>query len=68
MNEWVINTIIDIKNSKAKEEDQKLFRFLGLYYRSKFPIKGEKFELDDDLKAYFENLICQEIRIQLSQP
>jgi hypothetical protein len=24
--------------------------------------------LDDDLKAYFENLICQEIRIQLSQP
>jgi len=40
MNEWVMNTIIDIKNAKARETDQKLFRYLGLYYRSKFPIKG----------------------------
>lgn len=54
-----MNTLIDIRNSNTvKEIDQKLFRMLGLYYRSKFPIKGEKYEMDHDLKSHFEDLIC----------
>ena len=40
MNEWVINTLIDIKHTPPKQPEQKLFRYLGLFYRSKYPIKG----------------------------
>jgi len=42
-----MNTLIDIKHSNfVKGKEQKLFRYLGLLYRSKFPIKNELFELD----------------------
>lgn len=41
MNQWVLDTLVEIKHSgPLKEREQKLFRLLGLYYRSKFPIKG----------------------------
>jgi hypothetical protein len=69
MNEWIINTIIDVKHSNnVKEKEQKLFRYLGLLYRSKFPIKNEQYELDSDVKEYFENIICSELSVQLNQP
>jgi hypothetical protein len=38
---------------------------LGLYYRSKFPIKGEKFELEEDVKRHFEDAICREVALQM---
>jgi uncharacterized coiled-coil DUF342 family protein len=54
MNQWVMDTLLEIGHSGgAKEKEQKLFRMLGLYYRSKFPIKGERFELDDDVRGHF---------------
>ena len=68
MNEWVMNTIVDIKHTQGKEQEQRLFRYLGLLYRSKFPIKNEQFELDQDIAEYFENLICMELKSLLMQP
>jgi hypothetical protein len=44
-----------------KLKEQKLFRLLGLLYRSRFPIKGQKYELDLDVKKHFEELLCSEI-------
>ena len=56
LNEWVINTLTEIKymkNGSGKIKEQKLFRLLGLLYRSRFPIQGEKYELDIDVKKHF---------------
>lgn len=47
--------------SSEKLKEQKLFRLLGLLYRSKFPIKGQKYEIDHDVKKYFEESLCSEI-------
>lgn len=64
MNEWIINTLIDIQSNtkmtnKTERNEQKLFRMLGLCYRSKYPMKGELFTIDRDIKAYFEDQLCQ---------
>ena len=63
LNEWVIGTLTEIKLGKSSEKlkEQKLFRLLGLLYRSKFSIKGQKYELDEDVKKHFEELLCSEI-------
>ena len=56
LNEWVINTLTEIKhmkNGSGKNQEQKLYRILALLYRSRFPIKGEKYELDIDVKKHF---------------
>lgn len=65
MNTWVVDTLVEVKHSATKEKETRLFRLLGLYYRSKFPIKGEQFELDPDVKAYFQDLVCREAVLQL---
>lgn len=65
LNQWVLDTLLEISHSGGKEKEQKLFRLLGLYYRSKFPIKGERFDLDPDVKRHFEDLVCREASLQL---
>lgn len=42
-----------MKNVSKKTREQKLFRLLSLLYRSKFPIKGQKYNMDEDVKKYF---------------
>lgn len=42
IDEWVVNSVVEIRASVAKEQSRKLFRLLALKYRCKFPIKGEK--------------------------
>ena len=61
LNEWVFESMVEIKNTNiVKEKERKLFRMLGLAYRSKYPIKGEKFEMTEDVRNYLENAICFE--------
>lgn len=61
LNDWVIETLVDIRHTPPKQPEQRLFRYLGLLYRSKFPIKNERFEIAEDLQVHFEDLICQEL-------
>jgi len=55
LNEWVIETLTEIKHTKSPEKlkEQKTFRLLGLLYRSRFPIKGQQYDLDSDVKKHF---------------
>lgn len=68
LNQWIINSLVQIKHTKKNEKlkEQKLFRLLGLYYRSKFPIQGHKYQLDDDVKKYFQENICEQIFVLIS--
>ena len=53
INDWILESMVEIRNTNVKKEkERKLFRMLGLAYRSKFPIKGEKYEMTEDVKDY----------------
>lgn len=65
LNNWMIDSLVEVRYASGKEKESRLFRFLSLYYRSKFPIKGERFELASDVKAYFEDLVCKEALLQI---
>ena len=49
LNDWVIETLVDIRHTPPKQPKQRLFRYLGLLYRSKFPIKNECLEMIADV-------------------
>ena len=64
INEWVEDTLFNVilrKQYDHSDKDKKLlylYRLLAIKYRVTFPLKGESFALDDDLRVVLESKIC----------
>lgn len=64
INEWVEDTLFNVilrKRYDHSDKDKKLlylYRLLAIKYRVVFPLKGESFKLDEDLRIVLETKIC----------
>jgi hypothetical protein len=64
INEWVEDTLFNVILRKQYDVNDKdkhllyLYRLLAIKYRVTYPIKGESFQLDQDLKIVLESKIC----------
>jgi hypothetical protein len=64
INEWVEDTLFNVilrKQHDHSDKDKKLlylYRLLAIKYRVVFPLKGESFKLDEDLRVVLETKIC----------
>lgn len=64
INEWVEDTLFNVilrKQYDHSDKDKKLlylYRLLAIKYRVHFPLKGESFVLDNDIRVVLETKIC----------
>lgn len=64
MNRWVEDSVFSciLRKKFDKYSDDKeilyLYRLLAILYRVRFPIKGDRYELDNDIKIVLEGKIC----------
>lgn len=64
INEWVEDTLFNVilrKRYDHSDRDKEvlfLYRLLAIKYRVTFPLKGESFHLDDDIRIALETKIC----------
>ncbi len=64
INEWVEDTLFAVILRKKYDHSDKdkallyLYRLLAIKYRVTYPLKGETFKLDEDLRIVLESKIC----------
>lgn len=64
INGWVEDTMFSVILRKQYDHNDKdktlvyLYRLLAIKYRITYPLKGESFKLDDDLRIVLESKIC----------
>lgn len=64
INEWVEDTLFSVILRKQYDNSDKdkallyLYRLLAIKYRITYPLKGERFRLDEDLRIVLESKIC----------
>lgn len=68
-NSWLNISIMEVMKGQVisqmknlEEKETLLFRLLALYYRVKYPLKGEKnIIVDEDLNVRLQSLICESL-------
>lgn len=74
INEWVEDTLFACILRKRYDHSDKdktllyLYRLLAIKYRITYPLKGESFKLDDDLRIVLESKICNAAMAYFNTP